>query len=146
MNWFASLIAVVAGLTNPLQAGANSELTKDVGPVATAVFVYGTGALLLLFALPILGAGDWSREKFATVPVWAWVGGLCNVVYLLSAATMAKKLGSGTFTTIVVVTAIVVSIALDHFGLMGFEQRQATAGRLVGAALAVAGIICVARF
>ena len=146
MTWLYALVAVVAGLSNPLQSGANSEFVKHTGVVPAAFYVYATGAIVLVLAIPFFGLGGITREKLANVPWWAWVGGLCNVTFLLATLTVTKKLGSALFTTLVVITAVCLSLALDHFGLMGFEQRSATAGRLLGGALAIAGIVCIARF
>jgi transporter family-2 protein len=46
----------------------------------------------------------------------------------------------------VVTAAVVVSLALDHFGLVGFEEHRANPWRLLGAALMIAGVALVARF
>jgi bacterial/archaeal transporter family-2 protein len=46
----------------------------------------------------------------------------------------------------VVTAAVVVSLALDHFGLVGFEEHRASPWRLLGAALMIAGVGLVAPF
>ena len=145
MTWLYAVVAVLAGLSNPLQSGANSEFVKHASVVPSAFYVYATGAVVLLLAIPVFGFA-FDRAKLADIPWWAWIGGLCNVTFLLATLTVTKKLGSALFTTLVVITAVCLSLALDHFGLMGFEQRTATAGRLLGGALAIAGIVCIARF
>ena len=142
------LFAVIAGLTNPLQSGANSEMMKITGaPVVTALMVYIVGASCLLVCAPFLGLPVRSAVgKAAGAPWWPVIGGVCNVTFLLASVLITKKLGSATFTTIVVITAVVASVALDHFGLMGFEVRHATPLRLAGCALAVVGVLLIARF
>ena len=44
------------------------------------------------------------------------------------------------------VTAVVLSIALDQFGLLGLELRPAPWPRLLGGAIAIAGVVLVARY
>jgi bacterial/archaeal transporter family-2 protein len=39
-----------------------------------------------------------------------------------------------------------VSLLLDHYGLVGFAERQVTPLRLVGAALLVAGVVLIRKF
>ena len=39
----------------------------------------------------------------------------------------------------------VAALALDHYGLLGFAQRDATLLRLGGCALLIAGTVMVAR-
>lgn len=142
------ITAIVAGISNPLQSASNSELLKRMeAPIVAAFTVYLVGATCLLLAAPFVGLPVRSAVgKLHGVPWWVAIGGLCNVTFLLASLTVTKKLGSGTFTTLVVVSAVVTSVLLDHFGLLGLDQRPLTPLRGVGCALAVAGVVLIARF
>ena len=85
-------------------------------------------------------------EKLSEVPWWAWTGGLLSIGATMAGISFAKKMGSGTFTGISVTAALATSIALDHFGLIGFTVHRASAGRLIGGALMVAGLWMIAKF
>jgi transporter family-2 protein len=148
MHWFLAIFAVVAGISNPLQSGSNSALLKSLQePVVSAVVVYLIGAACLALCVPFLGLGARpAMARLGSVPWWAYIGGICNALFLMCTLLVTKKLGSATFTTIVVISAVVTSIALDHFGLMGFEVREASLLRLVGAGLAVVGVVLIAVF
>ena len=103
-----------------------------------ACIVYLIGGLCLLATIPFFGFPPSRRGgQAADHTVVGDVGGICNAVFLLSTLPVTQRLGSATFTTVVVVTALV----LDNYGLMGFEVRPATAGRLVSGGLAIAGVI-----
>ena len=143
-----ALFAVLAGISNPLQSGSNSELLKVTGaPVVAAFAVYAVGALCLVACIPFLGFPlRGALGKAGGLPWWALIGGVCNAAFLLASLLVTKKLGSATFTTLVVVSAVITSVALDHFGLLGFEVRHATPLRLVGCVLAAAGVIFIAKF
>jgi uncharacterized membrane protein YdcZ (DUF606 family) len=68
----------------------------------------------LLIAIPFVGFPLRSAVgKLSGAPWWLVIGGLCNVTFLLASLTVTKKLGSGTFTTLVVVSAVVTSVILD---------------------------------
>lgn len=140
--------AILAGISNPLQSASNAELFKRTSaPLVAALLVYAIGAGVLLLASPFLGLPvRASLTKLHGAPWWLAIGGLCNVTFLLASPTITKKLGSGTFTTLVVVSAAVTSVLLDQFGLLGLEQRALTPGRGIGVALAVAGVFLIARF
>jgi transporter family-2 protein len=140
--------AIIAGISNPLQSGSNAELFKRTGtPLVAALIVYAIGASALLLASPFIGLPvRGALAKLHGAPWWLAIGGLCNVTFLLASLTITKKLGSGTFTTLVVVSAAVTSVLLDHFGLLGLEQRALTLWRGVGVALAIAGVFLIARF
>lgn len=148
MKWVLALFAVLAGISNPLQSGSNSALLKSIqAPVVGAFIVYAVGTLCLLACIPFVGFPlKAALAKLGGVPWWAFIGGFCNALFLLCSLLITKKLGSATFTTIVVISAVVTSVMLDHFGLLGFEVRPATALRLVGAGLSIAGVALIAIF
>ncbi len=148
MNPLLVVFAIIAGLSNPLQSGANSQLLKVTGaPVVSGLMIYIFAAVCLLACAPFLGFPVKSAlGKAAAAPWWLVLGAVCNVTFLLASLLITKKLGSATFTTLVVVTAVCTSVALDHFGLLGFEVRHATPLRLVGCGLAVAGVVFIAKF
>jgi transporter family-2 protein len=82
----------------------------------------------------------------ASVPWWAWLGGLVSVLSTFTALTIAQRMGSGLFTGASVTASLVVSVLLDHFGLLGFRQHTASPARVAGCALMVAGLWVIARF
>jgi bacterial/archaeal transporter family-2 protein len=148
MQWILGFFAVLAGISNPLQSGSNSALQKGLqAPVVSALLVYAVGTLCLMLCIPFLGLP--MRDalgRLDRVPWWVFIGGICNALFLVTTLLVTKKLGSATFTTIVVVAATVTSLLLDHFGLLGFEVRQATTLRLVGGAFAIGGVVLIALF
>lgn len=148
MNWLLPLFAVIAGISNPLQSATNSALSKGIqAPLVSGFIVYAVGALCLLVCIPFVGLPLRSAfDKLGGVPWWVYLGGVFNAVFLLASLLVTKKLGSATFTTLVVISAVVVSVALDHFGLLGLAQRTATPLRLLGAAFAVAGVVLISVF
>ena len=148
VNVLLWVVAILAGISNPLQSGSNSELLKRMdAPIVAAFTVYLIAAACLLLAIPFVGFPVRSAVgRLHGVPWWALIGGLCNITFLMASLTITKKLGSGTFTTLVVVAAVVTSVILDHFGLLGLQQRALTPLRGVGCALAMAGVVLIARF
>jgi transporter family-2 protein len=147
MTFLAALIAIVSGAANPLQAGANAELNKQVAsPLWAGIFVYASGLLGLLLVQGILRHALPSSDRLMSVKSWAWFGGLISLVSTMVGLTLAQKLGSSIFTGLTVTASLATSVALDHFGWVGFRQHTASPGRLAGCALMVAGLWMVARF
>ena len=146
MSFVLFLAALAAGLSNPFQSGLNAELNRQLAkPLWTTIFVYlsGLAALLLLQAV--------AREaipasRIAAVTWWAWLGGLVSIISTIVGLTVAQKLGSGIFTGTSLTASILTSVALDHFGLIGFRQHAASPARLVGCVLMVGGLWLIARF
>lgn len=143
------LLAVVAGVLNTLQSGSNATLHQKLesGPVVPALVVYLTGMLAVLAASPFIGRpAEGVLGRAGGVPWWGWIGGAMGAFYVVVTLTQAKAMGAGAFTAVTLTAAVVTSLLLDHYGLMGFEARPLTLLRVLGGVLMVAGVGLVARF
>lgn len=138
------LLTVVAGVLTTVQSGANAALSKALGqPVLVAFAVVAANLAVYLASIPVLGISWPAQERFAQAPWWAWISGVFGGLYVLAAVLFAERLGAALFTGLVVTAGIVTSIALDHFGLVGFERHAAGVGRIAGGALMIGGLILV---
>ena len=146
MGCLLFLAALAAGTANPFQSGLNAELNKQIGqPLWASIVVYSTG-LMGLIVLLLCFYRELPLSRAAAVPWWAWLGGLVSVISTVIALTVAQRLGSGLFTGVSVTASLVTSVALDHFGLIGFRQHTASPARVAGCALLIAGLWLIARF
>jgi transporter family-2 protein len=147
MQWVAILFALLAGAANPFQSGANAELKRQFAqPLWAAMWVYASG-LLVVFLMQVFARESVPTGAQATATHWwAWTGGLISIVATLAGLMFAQRLGSAIFTGLSITASVIVSIALDHFGLLGFKQHAASPLRLLGSALMVGGIWLVCRF
>ena len=140
------LLAVAAGLANPVQSGVNAELNKQLErPLWTGLIVYASGLAGLLL-IQFFARQPFPTTRMLTTPWWAWFGGLISIVPTIIGLTIAQRLGSGIFTGLSITASLVTSVALDHFGLIGFKQHTASPARIAGCALMIAGVWIVARF
>lgn len=78
--------------------------------------------------------------KAAQAPWWAWLGGMCGAISLLSQPLAAPRLGAAIYVGLLVTASSVASVIADHFGWLGFDQGGASFGRIAGCAIMVAGI------
>ena len=91
-----------------------------------------------------LGFPDNSRVMQG--PWWAWLGGLCGAVSLLSQPIAAPRLGAGTYIGLFITASSVMSVIFDHFGWLGFAEHPAGVARVLGCALMVVGIALISMF
>ena len=147
MVWLYLFVCLVAGALMPLQAGVNAQLARRVGhPVTASLVSFATGTLAL-FAYTAATRPPLPRlSALASAPWWVWAGGLCGSVFVTAAAAFAPRLGAATFISITIAGQVLVSILLDHFGVVGFAARPLTLLRLLGALLLVAGVLMVRKF
>jgi transporter family-2 protein len=148
MQSFLYAFAVLVGALNAIQPGCNTALNKALGqPFLSGLVVTAVSFTSLLVAgLLSGGLALPSPANIAAVPWWGWIGGVLGAVYVLAQLFVAQQVGAATFMGLTVTAAIVTSVALDHFGLVGFERHPAGLLRLAGAALMIAGVVLVARF
>ena len=142
-----SACAALAGILNTVQSGANVTLTKATGQPILALFVVAlTGTATYAAAIPFVGLAWPGAERFASVPWWAWTGGVLGGVYVLSMVFVAPVVGAAAFTGVTVTAGLVTSLVLDHFGWLGFDVHAAGLGRILGGLLMVAGVALVCLF
>ena len=144
MVWLYLFVCLLAGALMPLQAGVNAQLARWVGHPVTASLVSFAVGTLALFAYA--AAARPPLPPLASAPWWVWLGGIFGSVFVTAAAAFAPRLGAATFISITIAGQVLVSILLDHFGVVGFAARPVTAPRLLGALLLVAGVLFVRKF
>ena len=144
MTWLLYPLAILAGLMNPIQSGCNGMLNKVLQRPMLAGAISSSGTFLTVLAVTAVAGQFGLGGKAAEVPWWAWCGGLAGAVVLLAQPVAAQKLGAAPFIGLTVTAGVVASVLFDHFGLLGFQQHTASAGRLIGAALMILGVGLVA--
>ena len=140
------LMALLAGLLMPLQVGVNATLRRFVGePVWAALgsFAVGTAALLVLGLALRLPAPAWERAQQA--PLWAWTGGFLGAFFVGASLVAGPRLGAAALAALVIAAQLIASLALDHFGLVGFRAQPVDGAKLLGAVLLVAGAVLIVR-
>jgi bacterial/archaeal transporter family-2 protein len=76
-------------------------------------------------------------------PWWVWTGGLLGAFYVLGSIVTAPKLGAATLVALILAGQAIASLAVDHFGWVGFEEQPITALRIVGVLLLAGGVALV---
>jgi bacterial/archaeal transporter family-2 protein len=143
-TWPYYLFAIAAGAMLPIQFGINAQLADWVAsPLRATLVSFVVGASVLVVAT-LLFARSWpSTEKLGAAPWWVWVGGCLGAFYVLGSVVTAPKLGAAAFFVFILAGQAVASLAVDHFGWVGFDESPITPGRLLGIALVAAGVAAV---
>lgn len=147
MKAFTILVAFVAGTFNAVEAGTNTALRKDIGaPFLTLAIISATTLILSLISAAIAQERLPSSDGLMSVPWWGWLGGLLGFGFVAAMIYTADTLGSALFIGLTVTASTLLSVALDHFGWLGFVQHAAGWGRLAGALFMVIGVALIAAF
>jgi bacterial/archaeal transporter family-2 protein len=141
----AVFVGVGAGCLVGMQAPINSRLGKTVGSLQAASFSFLVGTAVLLLIAAFVRGGLGSLGQVGKVPWWALIGGLLGAVYVTVALIAVRTLGASGMTAVVITGQLVISVAIDRFGLLGVASRPITAERVLGLVLLVAGVVLVVR-
>jgi transporter family-2 protein len=140
---------LLAGAVTNVATGMNASLGKGFGDhrMLAALAIQATG-MMGLFLLAMMGGAFTLRPsaaELAGIPWWAWVGGAVQALTVFSVLLAAQATGAVLFGALTVTGGTLMAVLLDHYGVLGFVQHEATLLRLAGCALLVAGTVMVAR-
>ena len=147
MLWFLVILAVLGGALLPVQAVLNARLGAGLSnPLLAALVSFVVGSLVLAL-LALLTRAHWpAAGRLAAVPPLAWLGGLLGAVYVPAALLLAPRLGTTVLFGAVIVGQLLISLVLDHFGLLGLAVHKASWPRLLGVLLVLGGVWLFRRF
>ena len=80
------------------------------------------------------------------MPWWAPLGGLLGAFAVVAGLLFVDKIGAGPFAGLTITANVLMSLAVDHFGLFGIQQHGLNVSRALGGALMVGGIALIAIF
>ena len=87
-----------------------------------------------------------SSANIGQMPWWAPLGGLIGAFAVVAGLLFVRQVGAGAFAGLTITANLVMSLAIDHFGLFGIEVHSISVGRIVGGALMVGGIVLISLF
>jgi len=147
VTWPYVLFAFAAGVALPVQFGINAQLAAWLhSPIRGAFVSFLTGAIILGVAAALVLKPWPSLNRLGHAPWWVWLGGAFGAFYVAGSIFAAPKLGAAALISVIVAGQALSSLAVDHFGWVGFEQRQISAGRIAGMVLVGAGVALVRIF
>ena len=145
--WPFILLAFVAGFCLPTQAGINTQLNlwSQSAILAAAIsFAVGTiglsvYALILRIPWPVIGTINQH-------PWWIWTGGLLGAFLVASTVVLAPRLGAASMIALIIAGQMTASLALDHFGWLGYQVQPISGLRILGGILLVTGVALIRFF
>ncbi|KJC62590.1 hypothetical protein UP10_02540 [Bradyrhizobium sp. LTSPM299] len=87
-----------------------------------------------------------SAQGLAAMPWWAPLGGVIGAFAVIAGLLFVGTVGAGAFAGLTITANILMSLAVDKFGMFGMPAHELSLGRIAGAALMVAGIALISKF
>jgi len=147
MKLILLLIALVAGMMAPIQAGLNGKMGRAIeSPVYAALISFAVGTLVL-FCYALATRVEFTSIRQATDTHWSvWSAGFLGAFYVTAAIILTPKLGAALTFGLVVAGQLVMAVLMDHFGLLGVSVQPLSWQRLAGIALITAGVVVIRKF
>jgi transporter family-2 protein len=135
------LMALLAGISVPTQAGINAQLglwTRS--PVLAATISFAVGTLTLIVYSLVTRIPLPSLANAGNHPWWIWIGGSLGAFFVTATIILVPKLGATTMVTVILAGQMIASLLLDHFGGLGYPVHPASLGRITGVLLVCGGV------
>lgn len=134
------LIALISGALMSIQGVLNTEVTKQTGIWVAAGWVQLT-AFFTCVLLWFFGDKSPVTALWQVRPWYMLTGGLLGAFITFTVIRSMDGLGPAKATLLIVVTQIVVAYAIELFGLFGAEKAPFEWRKVIGAGIAILGIV-----
>jgi len=131
----------------PTQAAVNNKMAGFVdSPILSAFisFLVGTAALLAYILISGISLGNLTSAREA--PAIAWVGGLLGAFFVAASVFLVPKLGVAMTFSLIIAGQMLITLVIDHYGLLGVPLREISFLRIAGVILIASGVILIRRF
>ena len=137
------VMALLTGVVIAVQTGINSQLRAFLASPLQAVFVsFMVGTVVVALTL-VAKREPPPLAKWASMPWWMWVGGLCGLFIVSTNIIVVPRLGAALLTSLAIAGQLTTALALDHYGAFGFPVHHISAPRVAGAVLLLAGVVLI---
>jgi len=138
-------IAFLAGGAIAVQAVVNATLRLKMNHPLQAVLVsFGIGTVATI-GLCLANRQPWPEwQSLAKEPWWIWLGGLLGVLYVGTSMVATPRIGAALMLALGFAGQMACAVVIDHYGLFGMERRPINAGRMLGVACLLLGVIAIA--
>lgn len=134
------ITALLSGLLMSVQGVMNTGVTKQTSLWVSAGFVQLTALIVCIIAWFFSG-----RESIAALskvsPKYMLLGGIIGAFITITVIKSMNVLGPAKSVLLIVIMQIVSAYLIELFGILGTEKVKFNWGKVVGAVIAIIGIV-----
>ena len=134
------LVALISGALMSIQGVFNTEVTKQSSIWAAAGWVQLSAFVTCVLLYFFTGRGE-IMGMFSVDRKYMLLGGVMGAFITWIVIKSMDGLGPAKATLLIVVTQIIVAYGIELFGLFGVERASFEWKKLIGALIAIAGIV-----
>lgn len=138
------LLALVAGLMLPIQAGLNSEMGRVLkSPVYASIVSFVTGLIALVLYAFLTRMPFGNLRQGLTLPWYYWIGGVLGAVYVYGLIVLTPRLGVALTFGLTVAAQMTFSLVMDHYGWLDVPVSPISWPRVLGVLLIIGGVVLI---
>jgi transporter family-2 protein len=134
------ITALISGALMSIQGVLNTEVTRQTGIWVSAGWVQLT-AFLTCIVLYFWKDRSPVGAVLTVQPWYMLLGGIIGAFITATVIKSMNSLGPAKATLLIVITQIIIAYVIELFGLFGVARSPFEWKKLIGAALAIAGIL-----
>ena len=138
------IIALISGALMSIQGVFNTEVTKSSSIWAANCFVQFTALVVCLIAWAFADRSS-LLGVFQVQPKYMLLGGAIGAFITYTVIKSMDMLGPARAVMLIVVAQLLVAYVIELFGMFGVEKSPFAWHKLIGAAVAIGGIIIFER-
>ena len=141
------LLAVLAGAMMPTQAATNNKMAAVVeSPILAAFLSFLVGTIALFVCVIASGTSLNSLAAVREAPAVAWAGGFLGAFFVTASVLLVPRIGVAMTFSALIAGQMIVTLIIDHYGLLGVTVREVSFSRIAGILLIFAGVVLIRRF
>jgi transporter family-2 protein len=107
-----------------LQIGMTRNCARCCGANTAALISFLVGTTGLIVLLAVTRTPMPARDTLASVPAWAWFGGLMGAFYVAISTVVASQLGTASLLGLALSGQLAMALVVDHFGWLGMPTSD----------------------
>lgn len=134
------LIALLSGALMSIQGVFNTEVTKNSSIWVSSSWVQFTALLVCATAWLITGRESF-RGLFVMDHKYMLLGGVIGAFITFTVIKSMSSLGPARSVMLIVIAQLLVAYLIELFGIFGVEKEPFEWRKMIGMAIAVAGVV-----
>jgi bacterial/archaeal transporter family-2 protein len=144
---FLIAIALIAGAMAPTQGAVNHKMAATLdSPLLAALLSFIVGTLSLLTFVIVTGGSLSNLANARNASPIAWTGGLLGAFFVAASVMLIPKLGVALTFSLIVAGQMLVTLVIDHYGLLDVPVKEINLPRIAGVLLITVGVVLIRKF
>jgi transporter family-2 protein len=146
-KFFFIALGICAGILVPFQAIINAKLSSQVGHPLIAAFISFTGGFLVFLTLMVAGPVKFPTiQQLTSFSPILLTGGFIGSAFVFAAIFAVPKLGSTAWVSLIIAGQLIMSLVLDHYGILGLPVKAINIYRVLGTCLLFGGTFLIIKY